>query len=144
MRLRALSLAFALVLATPGAASAAEKGKAKPVPKPVAKQAQAQTQTGPEAALIAVRDAQTGELRAPTAEEYRRLMGLDTMRAAPRSAEIVVNPDGSKTARLTGYESYEIAKKRPDGTVDRRCFADPVAAGIFLRGGDPSQPVAEK
>lgn len=140
MRLRALSFALALVLATPGAASAAEKGKAKPAPKPASKQAQ----TGPEAAMIAVRDAQTGELRAPTAEEYRRLMGLDTMRAAPRSAEIVVNPDGSKTARLTGYESYEIAKKRPDGTVDRRCFADPVAAGIFLRGGDPSQPVAEK
>ena len=135
MRLRALSFALAFVLAAPGAASAAEKGKAKPAPKPASKQAQ--VQTGPEAALIAVRDAQTGELRAPTAEEYRRLMAMDTMRAAPRSAEIVVNPDGSKTARLTGYESYEIARKRPDGTVDRRCFADPVAAGIFLRGGDP-------
>ncbi len=142
MRLRALSFALALVLAAPGAASAAGKSKARPAPKPATKQAQAAA--GPEAALIAVRDAQTGELRAPTPEEYRRLMGTDAMRAAPRSAEIVVNPDGSKTARLTGYESYEIAKRRPDGTVDRRCFDDPVAAGIFLRGGDPSQPVAEK
>jgi hypothetical protein len=76
--------------------------------------------------MIAVRDAETGELRAPTAEEAAALQaGASTGVKRDASATILATPQskvhasGARGARLTDeFAAYSVAVKRTDGSVE--------------------------
>jgi hypothetical protein len=73
--------------------------------------------------MIAVRDAETGELRAPTAEEAAALQSVATKRdgaagllATPQPK---VHSSGARGARLTDeFTTYSVAVKRADGSIE--------------------------
>lgn len=93
-------------------------------------------------ALTVVRDAQTGKLRAPTAEEAAALKAqAPAARSAARTAApgFVLNKShssGIKGFRLTDESmSTSVAVRKADGSIERQCFdshgagADAVAKG---------------
>jgi hypothetical protein len=69
-------------------------------------------------------DRRTGRLRAPTREEARALiesggLGIDGL----EPIEIVVHPNGMRSADLKGAFSYEVVSRRnADGSLSMRCI----------------------
>lgn len=78
----------------------------------------------------AFRDPATGQLRAPTADELRRLSQEGHVREkAARIPVIVTRADGTKIADLGGeFLMRVVAEKQPDGSTRLRCLP-PAAAG---------------
>ena len=117
----ALLTVFSCVLAA-GAATAAEPAQA-PAQPAAAAQAQAR---------YVVRDAQTGQLRAPTEEELSAMLAREkaTARTAavPRATVVRKYPDGMRGAVLGPEHLVSLqAQRRADGTVDIS-HTDPVHA----------------
>ena len=86
--------------------------------------------------LIAVRDAETGELRAPTAEERAFFTEQMSLRAPlPESVPETVAPDGTITAVLgPAFQSYSIAVRDADGKLVTTCVASAAEARALLAG----------
>ena len=81
--------------------------------------------------MVVVRDAQTGQLRAPTAAEMRALApqrALARMNAPPQPA-MVAHPGGSRHVRL-GERGlvYSVVKRGADGTLHEQCVHGAAAA----------------
>jgi len=103
--------AASLVLAAAFTAQAADEGVAAP------------------AALgqVAVRDAATGQLRAPTASELKALQAagpavVRTLKATGTRTKH--HASGATGARLTdSFMSYSVVVKQPDGRLAEYCFA---------------------
>ena len=89
--------------------------------------AAAQEQSG----MIVVRDAQTGQLRAPTAAESRALAppASASMRAQGQPA-LVTHPGGSRQVRL-GERGlvYSVVTRGADGKLREQCVHGAAAAG---------------
>ena len=90
--------------------------------------AAAQEQSG----MVVVRDAQTGELRAPTAAESRALapQGPSASIAAKATAPaLVTHPGGARQVRL-GERSlvYSVATRGADGKLVEHCVGGEAAA----------------
>lgn len=83
-------------------------------------------------ALTVVRDATTGKLRAPTADEQTAMQAAHAkhaLRASPKATQQKVHASGARGARLTDdFASSEVAVRQPDGTVAMQCFDDHDAA----------------
>lgn len=83
-------------------------------------------------AMTVVKDATTGKLRAPTAEEHAEMKAAGTARAArfsPKATQQKVHASGARGARLTDdFLSSEVAVRQPDGTIAMQCFDDHAAA----------------
>ena len=81
--------------------------------------------------MIVVRDAQTGQLRAPTAAEARALAPSPAMSAAMRATPpaLVARPDGSKQVKL-GERGlvYSVATRGADGKLAEQCVQGAHAA----------------
>ncbi|SEL83797.1 hypothetical protein SAMN05216359_1198 [Roseateles sp. YR242] len=136
MLIRTLTLTVAALL--PLAASAAEGSL------PVSEAAQD--------ALVVVRDAETGKLRAATNEERASLQSL---RAAKRSValsavaatpQVKRHPNGATGVRLTDdMTSYSVMVRRPDGKLEELCFATKeeadaaVTKGVFTKSELPTK-----
>ena len=75
--------------------------------------------------LVVVRDPQTGQLRAPTADELKELRAKAPATAglaAPRAQGTMSRRDGSRGVRL-GEKSmvYEVVTRGPDGKLTSEC-----------------------
>lgn len=80
----------------------------------------------PAAAQTVVRDAETGQLRAPNAEEARALQGNNNQRRALRSTLAAPQQrtlaSGAVMAELDeSTHMYSVARRLPDGSVSREC-----------------------
>jgi hypothetical protein len=93
-------------------------------------------------AQIAVRDATTGRLRAPTAAEVATLhaAGAQALRGA-RPAENLTryHRSGATGARLNdNFMSYAVIVRQPDGRLTEYCFASLEAAQAAVAAGPAS------
>jgi len=81
--------------------------------------------------MIVVRDAQTGQLRAPTAAEARALSPSPAMSAAMRATPpaLVAHPGGSKQVKL-GERGlvYSVVTRGADGKLHDQCVQGAAAA----------------
>ena len=100
----------------------------------------ASTSTGD--ARIAVRDAATGQLRAPTAEEAQALSQARSLRrtSGPASLESRTHWSGARGARLTDdFANYTVVVKNADGSVVELCVEGGEATAKVLKAA----PVAK-
>jgi hypothetical protein len=96
--------------------------------------------------LSVVRDATTGELRAPTAEEAQALAAPAlTGRAA--SAKAAVQPlvrshaNGATSVRLTDeFATYAVGVRKANGSVQTQCFDSKDAATAAVSMASPAAP----
>ncbi|WP_288380014.1 post-PEP-CTERM-1 domain-containing protein [uncultured Massilia sp.] len=100
-------------------------------------------EAAPQAAdsLTVVKDPQTGQLRAPTAEEAVELKAQAAtakarQRSIPQTVQRIVHPKGYVGFQMTDESmSMAVAVRKPDGSIERQCFdshgagADAVAKG---------------
>ena len=79
--------------------------------------------------MVVVRDPQTGQLRAPTADELKELRARTPTSApataglaAPRAPATITRGDGSRGMRL-GEKGmvYDVVTRGPDGKLTREC-----------------------
>lgn len=93
--------------------------------------------------LTVVRDAETGELRAPTATELRALRAspVTTTREAPAQPQAVTGTRGESSAVL-GERGlvYAVVKRGADGKLDHHCVDGAHTAARIL---DQSAPAAQ-
>lgn len=105
-------VALATLACVGGAALAQSAPPAAPAPE---------TAANPPAAMVVVRDAETGALRAPTAAELKALnesAGKGARRASAQRPLPKVHPSGAQGARLTDeFATYLVVVRRPDGTL---------------------------
>jgi hypothetical protein len=90
--------------------------------------------------MVVVRDAQTGQLRAPTPAEHKALTGGATasLRAkapvASLSSQVVRNPDGSRKLKLGQRgQVFEVVTRTPDGKLAEQCVQGEEAASRALQ-----------
>jgi hypothetical protein len=91
--------------------------------------------------MIVVRDAQTGQLRAPTAAESRALSPAPSASAAmtaPARPTVVTHPGGSKQVKL-GERSlvYSVVTRDADGKLHDQCVQGAAAADKALHASAP-------
>lgn len=95
-----------------------------------------------------VRDAQTGELRAPTAAEIRTMEGKAARKAAPvglltgkADPQPVTMANGTVAQELTSeHLMYSVARRNPDGTISQYCVNGEESANAVLKGKALSKP----
>jgi len=80
--------------------------------------------------MVVVRDAQTGELRAPTAAESAALHSKSAaQRKAPGQHVETVGPGGSRKVQMgTSALVYSVVTKNPDGALAEQCVGGEHAA----------------
>ncbi|WP_158643102.1 choice-of-anchor J family PEP-CTERM protein [Pseudoduganella lurida] len=86
--------------------------------------------------LVVVRDAETGQLRAPTAEEYRALVPKAASAANARMARGVAAPAPQVTITKSGVRKvsvadkavYSVVTRAADGSLDEACVTGQAAA----------------
>jgi hypothetical protein len=104
---------------------------------------------------VVVRDAETGQLRAPTAEEARALQGTrSNERASARAlrssnataAAEQVTATGAIAAELDeSTHMYSVARRNADGSVSRECVkGHDKALASLAKPGNFAKPVAAK
>lgn len=106
--------------------------------------AKAQEQTQAQASqdgMVVVRDAQTGKMRAPTADELKALRArtpaaasLNAGKAAPRA--LATRRDGARGVRLGDKTMvYEVVTRGADGKLSSECVQGEAAADAALQSG---------
>lgn len=93
--------------------------------------AAAQSQEG----MVVVRDAQTGQLRAPTADELKALRPHAAASLRPQvKPALVVHPDGSRQVRIGEHGMvYSVVTRDADGKIAEHCVQGREAADAALR-----------
>ncbi len=82
---------------------------------------------------IAVRDAETGQLRAPTPAEAKALQPAAQKRAALVAPQVRVKPDGTRQARVGETKNvYSVLTRDADGTTHMQCVTGEAAAETAL------------
>lgn len=79
------------------------------------------------AAAITVIDRETGELRAPTAEEAAKYRNDASKSSAPGGETLIITrrADGSESVRLKGqFTTYITVQRAEDGSWQETCTAD--------------------
>jgi len=142
MKIRSISLATVVGIAGALAAPAWAGQASDPAPAPAAE------------GLIAVRDAETGQLRAPTAEEAAALAtaGKSAQSARGGSAKggtgflAKRHASGAVGARANDdIASYSVIVRQPDGTTATACVESKSAAEQAVQSGVlPVQQATEK
>jgi hypothetical protein len=107
-------------------------------------QAKAQDQAGREG-MVVVRDAQTGKMRAPTADELKALRANTPSAAAmnagqPQAQALAPRPDGARGVRL-GEKTmvYEVVTRGADGKLSSECLhGDGAAADAVEAANHPA------
>lgn len=93
-------------------------------------QPQPEQQPSQQQGMVVVRDAQTGQMRAPTAAEARALAPPSAARlSAPAQPTMVTHPGGSRQVRL-GERGlvYSVVKRGADGKLAEQCVHGTEAA----------------
>lgn len=83
----------------------------------------AQPQPLKEAGLVVVRDAETGQLRAPTAAEYQALVPQAareqvSSRGVQPASKVVVKSNGTKVLNVADRAVYAVVNRNADGTLN--------------------------
>lgn len=88
--------------------------------------------------MVIVRDAQTGQLRAPTPAELRALQPAPSASmAAPAQAQIVTGPGGRRSVRLgERHMVYSVVNRDAEGKLGEQCVHGVHAAERAARGAD--------
>ena len=141
-----MALPLALALAATPAAMAQETsgGEMAPAEAPAAvtSAAEAAPPAAPPvsaAGLVAARDPETGELRAPTAAELAELAAEWAPMRSDEDLVPVVRPDGTVTVDLQGrFLEFALATGGPEGAIVTRCTGDPSQALAILAGAPPA------
>jgi hypothetical protein len=87
--------------------------------------------------MVAVRDAQTGKMRAPTPDELKALRPLAPSAAARAQPQALApRRDGAHGVRL-GEKTmvYEVVTRGADGKLSSECVHGDAGAGAALAGG---------
>jgi hypothetical protein len=99
--------------------------------------------------LVVVRDAETGELRAPTPEEFRALRSRPSASAAaaataPAAPRMIIGADGRRTVNLDErHMVYSVVTRDADGKLtDQQCVHGAHAAKGAL--AQPASPTKSK
>jgi hypothetical protein len=96
--------------------------------------------------MVVVRDAQTGQLRAPTAAESRALTPpapVSSMRAAGQPA-LVTHPGGSRQVRLGERGMvYSVVTRGADGKLGEQCVQGEAAAEKAVNAAAPAAAHSE-
>ncbi|MET3133025.1 hypothetical protein AAKU55_003307 [Oxalobacteraceae bacterium GrIS 1.11] len=89
-----------------------------------------------EQAMVVVRDAASGQLRAPTATEFKALQALDTQRKASQKSsapQLNRKADGTRQAHLGDQAMvYSVISRDPDGRTHERCVSGAAAADAAI------------
>jgi len=102
--------------------------------------AAADTQASSANAQIVVRDAATGKLRAPTAEEARALQPKVDPRAVTARMLPRLHASGARGARLTDATmSYSVLVRQADGSLQELCFQSREEAEAAISAAPASQ-----
>lgn len=91
--------------------------------------------------MVVVRDAQTGQLRAPTAAESRALAPkATTLMAAPARPSMVTHPGGARQVKL-GERGlvYSVVTRDGDGKLSDQCVHGEAAADQAVLGHQHAQ-----
>ncbi len=130
--LRPTTLALASLACLAGTALA----QTAPDPAPAA--------VNPQVSLVVVRDAETGQLRAPTAAELKALSessAKTARRASPQRPLPKVHPSGAQGARLTDeFANYLVVVRRADGTLHTEHVEGRKAADAATRAATAPRP----
>lgn len=101
-------------------------------------------ETAPAASgLVVVRDAETGELRAPTAEEWQALAtSFDPLNRSDAGLVERHYPDGRVSVLLEGrFQSMTLFRRdAATGEIDPICTNNPATAGLLLAGANEADP----
>lgn len=96
-----------------------------------------------------VRDAETGKLRAPTAEEAAalapapRAAARTSLRSAATSSAEIVYPDGTvEMATDDSHMMYSVVRRNADGSLDRFCVQGKEQAAKVSKAKSFAKPVA--
>lgn len=91
--------------------------------------------------MTVVRDAETGQLRAPTAKELRELRATSNQpQVAPAKPQSVVRPDGTRKLELGERGMvYSMVERGPDGKLKRKCVNGGEAAEEVLHQSEEKQ-----
>lgn len=106
---------------------------------PAAAQPPQPPQASSQQGLTVVRDAETGELRAPSAAESEALRAQTAAPSArpPRPA-LVTGADGRESVRLGSSRLvYSVVKRGPDGKLDHQCVEGADGVHAHLNHGAP-------
>lgn len=97
------------------------------------------TQSPSRQGLTVVRDAETGELRAPSAAESEALRAQAAAPGArPSQPALVTGADGRESVRLGSSRLvYSVVKRGPDGKLDHRCVEGADGVHAHLNHGAP-------
>jgi hypothetical protein len=92
--------------------------------------------------MVAVRDAQTGQLRAPTAAELNALGPAPVSNLGaqvPLSSLVVTKPNGSRSLRLGNRgQVFSVVSRAPEGQLVEQCVQGEAAVGAAL--AQPATP----
>jgi len=102
--------------------------------------------------IVVVRDADTGKLRAATADELAALnaqgkTAATTSRANPLLSSPMpkLHSSGARGVRMTDeMASYSVAVRRADGTIDMQCLQDKATAEAVVNGAQAQTSRVEK
>ncbi|MFC4932171.1 post-PEP-CTERM-1 domain-containing protein [Massilia sp. GCM10023247] len=91
--------------------------------------------------MVVVRDAQSGQLRAPTPAEIRALAPPSTSSrmSAPQQPALITHPGGSRQVRL-GERGlvYSVVTRGADGKLAEQCVHGAAAADQAVNAGAPA------
>lgn len=92
--------------------------------------------------MTVVRDADTGQLRAPTPAEMRALRAPGAG-ARPVQPTMQIGPDGRRSVHLGDSRLvYSVVRRGADGTLEQHCAHGPDAAERLLHAAPPAPSTA--
>ena len=96
--------------------------------------------------LVVVRDAETGALRAPTAEEYRALVPSAAAaqekkfaRGIVTAPKVTVARNGTRSASVADKAVYSVVTRNADGSLDEACATGEEAANALVNNTRTAQ-----
>lgn len=95
--------------------------------------------------LTVVRDAETGELRAPTAAETQALQSQAAATARRQQPTMVTGADGRQSVYLGNSQHvYAVVRRGADGKLDHQCVEGADAAHARLNHDAPAGAKAQE
>ncbi len=139
--------AVALMALSAGAATADESAEEGKQPAIVENEVEQKVEAPGPSGLTIVRDAETGKLRAPTAEEWRSMAStFDPLNRSDAGLVERHHPDGRVSVVLQGrFQSMTVVRREPTtGKIDPVCTHDAETAGQILNGASAEEISDEK
>ncbi|QGZ37899.1 putative secreted protein with PEP-CTERM sorting signal [Pseudoduganella flava] len=92
-----------------------------------------------ESGMVVVRDAESGQLRAPTPAEYRKLVPqaaaareANLARGVSKAPQVVVNKHGARSLNVEHKAVYSVLTRNADGSVTEACVTGEDAANALI------------